>query len=311
LEKKKKKKKSQIHTWGISLQNVTLITTHLIHYSTPSGLDHLPSISKMVSFVNLLVAGLLASVAIAIPHQAHSAFHHKRGSTKRGAAYNDASLIPLVSNSGNVPWAYNWWSSADGSMPSGVEYVAMLWGPKAFSTWGHDIETALSSGCKHILSFNEPDEPSQSNLSPADAVNYHKQYVLPYQNRASLGSPGVTNGANGMGLDWLTSFLNLCGGSCGLSFLASHWYADASLVDYFKQHVTQAIQLANAHNIHEVWITEFGGTGDAAAQATFLSQVIPWLESQSAVTHYAYFMVGQGILVNGNSLTPLGSIYVS
>jgi putative glycosyl hydrolase len=266
--------------------------------------------SKMVSFVNLLVAGLLASVAIAIPHQAHSAFHHKRGSTKRGAAYNDASLIHLVSNSGNVPWAYNWASSPGGSIPSGVEYVAMLWGPKVFGTWAHDIETALSSGCKHILGFNEPDLPSQSNLSPADAVNYHKKYILPYQNRASLGSPGVTNGVNGMGLDWLTSFLNLCGGHCGLSFIAIHWYDDAS-VDKFKRHVTQAIQLANAHNIHEVWITEFAGAGDAAAQATFLSQAIPWLESQSAVTRYAYFMVRQGILVNGNSLTKLGSIYVS
>jgi len=264
----------------------------------------------MVSFVNLLVAGLAASVAVAVPHQAHSSFHHKRASSsKRGAAYNDASTISVLSNSGKVPWAYNWWSSPGGRMPSGVEYVSMLWGQKAFGNWATDIEAALSSGTTHIMGFNEPDEPSQSNLSPTDAVNYYKQYITPYKDRASLGSPGVTNGANGMGLDWLSSFLSTCGGSCGLSFLTIHWYADASLVDYFKQHVTQAIALANQHNIAEVWITEFGTTGgDASA---FLGEVLPWLDSQSGVGRYAYFMCGQGLLVNGNSITPLGTVYTS
>jgi len=263
----------------------------------------------MVSFVNLLVAGLVASVAIATPHQAHSSFHHKRGSGKRGVAYNQASAIPALSNSGKVSWAYNWWSSPSGKMPSGIEYVTMLWGEKAFGTWDSDVKAALASGTTHILGFNEPDEPSQSDLTPDAAVPYFKKYITPYGGQAKLGSPGVTNGANGMGLDWLTSFLSICDGSCGVSFLAIHWYADASLVDYFKQHVTDAITLASKHNIHEIWITEFGTTGgDASA---FLEAVLPWLDSQSAVGGYAFFMCGQGILCNGNSITSLGTVYTS
>lgn len=263
----------------------------------------------MVSFVNLLVAGLVASIAIATPHQAHSSFHHKRGSSKRGAAYNDASTIPALSNSGNCPWAYNWWSSPDGSMPSGVEYVTMLWGEKAFNNWATDVKAALASGTHHIMGFNEPDEPSQSNLTPDVAVGYYKQYITPYAGQASLGSPGVTNGGGSMGLAWLESFLQGCNGSCGLSFLCVHWYADASLVTYFQQYVTQAIALANKYGIEKIWITEFGTTGgDAAA---FLGQALPWLDSQSAVERYAFFMCGQGILTNGNTITALGTTYIS
>lgn len=262
----------------------------------------------MVSFVNLLVAGLVASVAIATPHQAHSSFHHKRGSSKRGAAYNDASAIPALSNSGNCPWAYNWWSSPSGSMPSGVEYVSMLWGEKAFGNWKTDVEAALASGTTHILAFNEPDEGSQSNLTPDVAVGYYQQYITPYAKRASLGSPGVTNGGGSMGLTWLESFLQGCG-SCGISFIAIHWYDDASNVPYFKQHVTDAITLAKKYGINKVWITEFGTTGGDATG--FLKQVLPWLDSQSAVERYAFFMCGGGILANGNTITPLGTTYTS
>jgi hypothetical protein len=39
-----------------------------------------------------------------------------------------------------------------------------------------------------------------------------------------LGSPAVTNGANGMGLDWLREFMKQCDG-CNIDFICIHWYA--------------------------------------------------------------------------------------
>jgi hypothetical protein len=36
-----------------------------------------------------------------------------------------------------------------------------------------------------------------------------------------LGSPAVTNGANGMGLEWLREFIKQCGG-CSVDFVCLH-----------------------------------------------------------------------------------------
>ncbi|KKA23149.1 hypothetical protein T310_2875 [Rasamsonia emersonii CBS 393.64] len=258
----------------------------------------------MVSFTNLVVSGLMAASALAAPHHAHSHLHDKRSSSKRGAAYNDVSLVKLITGSS---WAYNWNFAAGGSMPSGVEYVPMLWGTKMFDGWDNAVQQALSSGSKHILGFNEPDMSSQANMSPSEAVQYYKQYITPYADKAELGSPAVTNsGSSGQGLSWLSEFLDGCGGSCGQSFIAIHWYNDASQVEDFKNHVNSAISLAAQHGINKVWITEFGATGDAASQVSFLEQVLPWLDSQEAVERYAYFMVAQGTLLSGDALSQIG-----
>jgi hypothetical protein len=42
-----------------------------------------------------------------------------------------------------------------------------------------------------------------------------------------LGSPAVTNGANGMGLDWLKAFMEQCDG-CDIDFICIHWYVPPS-----------------------------------------------------------------------------------
>ncbi|KAL1966308.1 hypothetical protein VTN77DRAFT_4661 [Rasamsonia byssochlamydoides] len=262
----------------------------------------------MVSFSSLFVTGLMAASALAAPLRADSKSHEKRSSSKRGAAYNDASLISLVTG---TSWAYNWDDSAGGTMPTGVEYVPMLWGTKMFNGWQSAVESALSSGSSHILGFNEPDETAQANMSPSQAASYYKQYITPYAGRAQLGSPAVTNGnAADMGLNWLSQFLDACGGSCGVDFLAIHWYNDASQVDDFKQHINNAISLGAQYGISKIWITEFGATGDANSQVSFLQEVLPWLDAQEGVERYAYFMVGDGTLLSGNSLSQIGEAYV-
>ena len=58
-----------------------------------------------------------------------------------------------------------------------------------------------------------------------------------------------------------------------------------------------------------VWITEFAGSGTADEQNTFLETVIPWLDAQPYVERYAYFMVVDGVLINGDGLSTLGSTF--
>lgn len=57
------------------------------------------------------------------------------------------------------------------------------------------------------------------------AVDAHRRWVEPlrkYGDRMKLGSPAVTNGGAGMGLDWLSKFIHQCVG-CKIDFVAIHW----------------------------------------------------------------------------------------
>jgi hypothetical protein len=264
----------------------------------------------MVSFTKLFTAGLVATSAIAAPVEVK-----RTSSSKRGAAYNDISTVSTLSNSGVISWAYNWAGSLSGTMPSNVEFIPMLWGARDFGGWITTIETILSSGGSYILGFNEPDMSSQANMSPSDAAGYYKQYITPYAGKAKLISPAVTSSTDsGLGLSWFESFIGDCS-DCSISGLAVHWYGNTA--DEFKSFVTQAVDTASAHSLSEVWITEFAlsadasGTSDLATTTAFLNEVIPWLDSQSGVTRYSYFMCAEDYLLTSSALNEAGQAYTS
>jgi len=239
----------------------------------------------------------------------------KRLSSKRGAAYNDPASVDLLASNGTVTWAYNWGSSLSGTLPTGVEYVPMLWGPKDFGSWAPIIQTILSSGSNYILGFNEPDMSSQASMSPAEAASDYKNYITPYAGQAKLISPAVSSStAPGMGLSWFRSFMSQCS-SCAISGLAVHWYGNTA--EEFKSFVQQAISTAQSYGLSEVWITEFAlvndisGTGNPAATAAFLDQVLPWMDSQSMVSRYSYFKCAENYLLSGNALNAAGAAYTA
>jgi len=261
----------------------------------------------MAPLSNLIVTGLMATAAMAAPLN----ILPKRTTCKLGAAYNDASLISLVSS---ACWAYNWGDSPGGTVPSGVEYTPMLWGTPFFDGWTSAIESELAAGATHIMGFNEADLSTQANLSPADAVTYYKELITPYKNSATLVTPSVTNGAgDDMGLGWMSTYLDICNGTCGQKVMNIHWYAGGtveSMMENLQDHVTQAIALANKHNIFEVWLTEFGSVGvDSDTENEFLTQALAFLNGNSSVGRYAYFMTGDGTLLNGDALSSLGEVY--
>ena len=235
-------------------------------------------------------------------------------SNKRGLAYNDASLLAGFLGTGSkASWAYNWASTAGGTVPAGLEYVPMLWGLQADKTsgWNAIASAAIKSGSSHLLSFNEPDlgPPNpQADLTWGAAADGYMQYMQPFAGQAKLGSPAVTNGPSeqGMGLAWLGNFTQVCT-QCTIDFVNIHWYDSASNVDYFKSHVTSAYA---AGGNRPVWITEFGASGSAAEQQTFLETVLPWLDEQAFVERYAYFGVFDGNLISsGTTLSPLGKTF--
>ncbi|KIW41441.1 hypothetical protein, variant [Exophiala oligosperma] len=236
------------------------------------------------------------------------------GGGKKGLSYNTASLTDAFAGKA-ISWVYNWGSTPDGTPLSGAEYVPMFWGSQSVSGWSSAVSSAISSGSKHVLSINEPDLASQANLDPETAAKLHIANVAPLSGQVQIGSPAVTNGAGTsplMGIDWLNAFFKACAGQCNIDFVAFHWYADAGQIANFQQHVQDVIDAASSNGVNKVWLTEFGATGSDSDVANFLSQAVEYLEGQSAVERYAYFMCSDGILVNGNSISsPIGSAYVS
>lgn len=232
-------------------------------------------------------------------------------SGKKGLSYNSAALTSAFDNTG-MTWAYNWGSSPSGTLPSGVDYVPMLWGLGETSGWAAAAAAAIAGGSKAALSFNEPDLSSQSNISPSVAATNHIEFMNPLSGQVEIGSPAITNGAGTdppMGIDWLNAFFAACNGQCKVDFVAFHWYADASDTAYFESYVGDVIAAAAAAGVSKVWLTEFGTTGGDAS--TFLDTVMPFLDSTAAVEKYAFFMCAAPETLTGTTLNTVGQAYAT
>ncbi|KAF2102108.1 hypothetical protein NA57DRAFT_35512, partial [Rhizodiscina lignyota] len=210
-----------------------------------------------------------------------------------------------------VSWAYDWGSSDSGLNSEDFEFAPLLWGTDSdfTSSWSANAKDAISKGSEHLLCFNEPDLSTQSNLSPDDAAEGFKTYMMPFANSGvQLGSPAVTNGGAPMGLTWMGNFLDSCGDDCQVDFICLHWYDSYSNVAYFKSY------LEGAWNQFKkpLWITEFGTTDGTDDQiASFLEEVLPWMDSQDYIQKYAFFMASDGKLVSGTELSDYGSVYAT
>ncbi|KAL8943425.1 MAG: hypothetical protein Q9216_001063 [Gyalolechia sp. 2 TL-2023] len=262
-----------------------------------------------------------SSTVIDSPEQATTSISTPKPSTApstdnvapRGLVYNEASLTSQFDNS-NIGWMYNWDSVPGGDVNTAKEFVPMLWDtltPFHTPRWESNAEEAIAAGSKHLLAFNEPDLAEQANMNIGQSVDGWNKYMEPfhakYNGDVKLGSPSVCNGPDqNQGLAYLASFLESCGG-CHVDFLTIHWYGLATDdgVQNLKDHIGKATAMAGGRPI---WLTEFQPSGSEEEQASFLEQMLPWLDDKSnGVERYAYFKVET--MVSGDSLTSVGRAY--
>jgi Glycosyl hydrolase catalytic core len=242
----------------------------------------------------------------------------KRGTGKRGLAYNNAAMTKFFGTASNskVSWMYDWGQTAGSGANSALKYCPMLWGLRSQDTanWVSNANAAISAGADTLLYLNEPDLSSQANVGVSAAVAGFKQYMQPFAGKVKLSAPAVTNGAAPMGLAYLQSFISSCTG-CQIDVVPIHWYDSATNVAYFKAYIPQAYA---AGGNRPLWITEFGASGTDAQVVAFLKEVLPWLDSLSYVQRYSYFYdgpstdsTGGNYLVNsaGNGATTVGTTF--
>ncbi|KAI0770791.1 glycosyl hydrolase catalytic core-domain-containing protein [Irpex lacteus] len=129
------------------------------------------------------------------------------------------SVLNQLANS-NAGCVHNW-SPWKGDYPAGLAFAPMLWGDKQIGPWNQLI-TGNGNGA-YALSFNEPDQSGQSNMTPDHAVQLWWQYMEPKKNQGyRLVSPATTNSP--AGLDWQKKFFELCG-SCTIHAAGIHVYS--------------------------------------------------------------------------------------
>lgn len=230
--------------------------------------------------------------------------------SKRGIAANTA---PGAAFYPSVGWWYNWAIRSSGANV-GIEFVPMVWDEAT-------VSSAIPSGSKYLLGFNEPNFFAQANLSPTQAAGY---WPTLQANAASAGVGIVGPGMNFCGpaaqchgtdpYQYLKDFFAACT-NCQVDFVAVHWYnCDlASLRDYLEP----GGNLAGFEQFGKpIWLTEFSCDPSAtvAQQEAYMRAAIPYLESNPKVFRYSWFSadpIPNAKLVNSDgSPTALGQVYI-
>lgn len=240
---------------------------------------------------------------------------------KRGIAYGYNSQADLLALKAGIGWWYNWSLTPDqGVGPNfaqlGVDFAPMVWGGKFVKT---DVVTHIPPGVSYLLTFNEPNFGSQSNLTPAAAAALWPDIEwIAQQKGLKIVSPAVNYcGGNCTETDpfvWLDKFFAACNG-CKVDAVAMHWYACT------KEALTWYLGQYKAKYKQPLWLTEFACLDDPtiteAKEEQYMKDALAILEADPSVERYAWFtgrfMQQPAINLLGaasGTLTPLGQIYV-
>jgi hypothetical protein len=233
---------------------------------------------------------------------------------KRGVC-NTTDSIPRILNGS---WFYDW-GNGDVSNPPTREYVLMTWGQNATSD--ANLNTWVNrAGVTTLLSFNEPDNTSQSNITVTNAITPYKRGL---KAGFRTGSPACKEENYD---NWLLDFTNqLKVDTTRVDFIAIHWYDWGNwsstmnatpnandVLNRFKAYIN------NVWNLYKkpIWITEFNANVNrgATVQSQFMALALPYLDSDPRVERYSYFFeTNFPPLSGGNSgtITALGQQYAN
>jgi hypothetical protein len=238
-----------------------------------------------------------------------------------------------TSSTRNVPilqglrpyWNYGWSVVRSTMQPDDIEWVPMVWGGHDVNTVKHRVDSHIlphiqSGTVKRILGYNEPDAPSQANMTVERALEIWP--VLEYTN-VSVISPSCALPASA----WMQSFMIAAMNTCKrVDWVGVHWYGSANFIS-FRNTIRNYYYM---YGKKPIIITEFavadfktttfeGNVNTREAVLSFMKQAVPWLESRSWIVGYAWFPFSvndirgwpSALYDDSGLLTPLGQYYAS
>jgi Glycosyl hydrolase catalytic core len=241
---------------------------------------------------------------------------------KRGLAYGYDSDSDMTALSKGIGWWYNWAASPDGTLSkgftAGVEFVPMIWGGTFDTT---TLAKQVPAGAKYLLTFNEPNFGSQSNLTPDQAAALWPQ-IQSFANARGMKivSPAVNYCGSPCNdtdpFDWLTKFFAACT-NCQVDYVAMHWYACT------KSALTSTVAKYEQMFGKPLWVTEFSCLDTSsdvtdAFELSYMKDAVAALEADPMVFRYSWFTGRSSgsppisvLGSDGGVLTPLGQQYVT
>jgi hypothetical protein len=202
-----------------------------------------------------------------------------------------------------VSWWYDWGQTGSGQ-GAGIEFDPMIWSGPVPSSIGK---------APYLLTFNEPDNGSQSNLSPSKAASMWPQIE---SLATKAGIPYIVSPAVASSVTWMQSFISACTG-CKIDFIAVHFYG--CLLHSTPQWIGLAEYLEQFYQFGKpIWLTEFScdSTQSVASQTAYMKLAVPYLEATNQVYRYSWFShdeIPNGMLTSGDNgpINALGQLYVS
>ncbi|EKM59705.1 uncharacterized protein PHACADRAFT_158145 [Phanerochaete carnosa HHB-10118-sp] len=213
---------------------------------------------------------------------------------------------------------YTW--SPDG-FQSNLEFVPMFWGTNQIGDWNSNINNTIQTlNVTHALGFNEPQEVSQSNISPSDGASAWKQYIEPLKQQGiMLGSPAPSSAPSGK--TWLLQWLDACAGGCTVDFIALHWYDinSTAFMEYLEDFYSTFQR--------PIWVTEWAcqNFNDANEQCSlqdivnFMNATQQFMDTTDWVQRYAWFGAftnlqgvnqDDALMNSGGQINTLGEQYI-
>lgn len=246
-----------------------------------------------------LLAGLalaLAAAAVAAVPVASASHRHVRPNPKRGVGSTWYLWFgPKTLTRVGATWAYDWSSKLPKAVP-GLEWVPMVWGARSVSP---SVLRALSSyaharRARYLLTFNEPDQRSQANMTPAQAAAL---WPALEKTGLKLGSPAP---AIWFGR-WFQQFMAIARARhLRVDFIALHFYQDFTVpnaVALLRSHLLAVWKLYH----RPIWVTEIGTadsrawgkrmlrTPTAARALSYMRRAMAMLDGLPFVQRYAWF----------------------
>lgn len=228
---------------------------------------------------------------------------------KKGTGSTNASAV----QSFTAQWYYGW--SIDKASFQNQQFVPMTWG-KGTCSDAYVKYLVERDDIDHLLSFNEPDNTSQSNVPIDTAI---LRYKIMMKTGLRLGSPVVTQDqAFGAG-KWLTNFMDKAKTQkLRIDFIAVHWYdwgnqtndaaTDSLTAERVFNRFTAYIQKVQmAYPGLPIWVTEYNANINRNSETVhkyFMKLSAEWMNGQPFIERYAYFFPSSVPALNpDNSLT--------
>lgn len=206
-----------------------------------------------------------------------------RNPSKKGwcsAGINWANEIGLTEST----WYYSW--SADKETQDDQEYAAI----RQNRTWPSTSEITEKNNVTHLLGYNEPDRPEQSNLTVETAVAYWPELL---KSGMRLGAPAIADDLN-----WLYAFMDSCDNrNYRVDYVAVHCYWNRTPQNWY-----QSLKTIHERTGRPLWITEWnnganwtGGSwpSDTIAQQekqlSDLTKILEVLDTASFVERYSIY----------------------